>query len=199
MCLTQFLIYKMITSWKLLREYIRCDLFRYQTKCGLDAFGRAWFTPGFRYTFFMRICQYTIKIKCIHWIFRLILRHYQFKYGISIHHTSNIGPGLYIGHFGGIIVNPNVRIGSNVNLSPNILLGQKLNKSKNKFEYPVIGDRVYIANGAKVIGGVVIGNDAIIGINTLVTHDVNEKEVVVGQPAKVISYEGSDKLVGSYL
>ena len=189
----------MITSFSSLCEYIKCDLYRYQTRLSLVAFLRSWFIPGFRYTFFMRICQYTIKIRFIHWLFRLILRHYQFKYGISIHHTTEVGHGLYIGHFGGIIVNPNAKIGSNVNLSPNILIGQKLNKLTQTFDYPIIGDRVYIANGAKVIGGVVIGNDAIIGINTLVTHDVNENEVVVGQPAKVISHEGSGKLVGSYL
>lgn len=189
----------MISSFKSLREYIKCDLYRYQTQCGFVAFIRAWFIPGFRYTYFMRVCQYTIKLQPIHWFFRLILRHYQFKYGISIHHTSKVGPGLYIGHFGGIVVNPNVKIGSNVNLSPNILLGQNLNKSNNQFEYPIIGDRVYIANGAKVIGGVKVGNDAVIGLNSLVTHDVNEKEVVVGQPAKVISLEGSSTILGSYL
>lgn len=189
----------MITSFCTLKYYIKCDLFRYTSNISVKSFLRAWLIPGFRFTFYLRLAQYAMKYPVIKWAFIMRLRHYQFKYGISIHYTSNIGPGLYIGHFGGIIVNPNVRIGSNVNLSPNILLGQNLNKSNNKFEYPVIGDRVYIANGAKVIGGVVIGNDAIIGINTLVTHDVNENEVVVGQPAKVISYEGSGKLVGSYL
>lgn len=147
----------------------------------------------------MRICQYTIKIRFIHWLFRLILRHYQFKYGISIHHTTEVGHGLYIGHFGGIIVNPSAKIGSNVNLSPNILIGQKFNKSTETFEFPVIGDRVYIANGAKILGGINVGNDAVIGLNTLVMHDVKENEVVVGQPAKVISKEGSALLVGSFL
>ena len=189
----------MIKTFKQLKHFVKCDLFRYMGKIGYIAFLRSWFTPGFRFSFYLRVSQYTIGLGLIHWIFRLRLRHYQFKYGISIHHTTEIGPGLYIGHFGGIVVNPNSRIGANVNLSPNILIGHKYNKQTGFFEYPTIGNRVAIGNGSKIIGGVNVGDDSVIGLNTIITHDVPNKAVVVGMPQKIISMEGSSTIVGSFI
>ena len=50
----------------------------------------------------------------------------------------------------------------------------------------MIGDRVHICTGAKVIGDIVIGDDVIIGANAVVIHDVPAKTVVGGVPAKVL-------------
>lgn len=194
----------MITSFYLLKKYIASDLFRYMTSSSPKAFMRAWFIPGFRYCFFMRCCQYFTYSKLhmlwlpIYFIFRLILRHYQFKYGISIHHTCKVGPGLYIGHFGNIIINPNAIIGKNCNLSPGVLLGLNFNKDNRQFEYPVVGDRVSIGNDAKLIGGVSVGNGALIGVSTVVTKSLPANAVAVGIPAKIINYEGASQFVGSF-
>lgn len=106
---------------------------------------------------------------------------------------------MYIGHFGGIIVNPNAIIGKNVNFSPNVLIGQSFSKEQNAFEYPVIGDRVFLGNGAKIIGGVHAGNDSLVGPGSVVTKDVPERAVVVGIPSRVISFDGSYAYVGSFL
>jgi serine O-acetyltransferase len=56
---------------------------------------------------------------------------------------------------------------------------------------PVIGDNVYIGPGAKIIGRVNMGSGVAIGANAVVTKDVPDNAVVVGVPAKVISYNGS--------
>lgn len=191
----------MITSYFQLKEYIAADLYRYATSISWKAFCRNWFVPGFRYSFFLRCCQYFSRngkgplfLLCF-----AALRHYQFKYGICIHYSCEVGKGLYIGHFGGIIVNPNAIIGTNVNFSPGVLIGLTYNTELKQFGYPIIGDRVFLANSAKIIGGVTVGNDAVIGISTVVTKDVPEMAVVVGIPAKVLSYEGSAAYVGSYL
>ena len=53
----------MINSLKDLHFYISADLFRYMTSCTFKAFCRAWFIPGFRYTFLLRWCNYLNKKK----------------------------------------------------------------------------------------------------------------------------------------
>ena len=62
---------------------------------------------------------------------------------------------------------------------------------------PIIGDNVYIATGAKIIGAIKIGNNVAIGANCVVTKDIPDNAVVVGVPGKVISYEGSKGYVNN--
>ena len=52
--------------------------------------------------------------------------------------------------------------------------------------FPVIGDNVYIAANATVIGGVNIGNNVIIGAGSVVVNDIPDNSVAVGNPARVI-------------
>ena len=51
---------------------------------------------------------------------------------------------------------------------------------------PVIGNDVYIATGAKILGPITIGNNSVVGANAVVIHNVPENTVVAGLPAKVI-------------
>jgi len=60
---------------------------------------------------------------------------------------------------------------------------------------PKIGDNVYIAPGAKLIGGITIGNNVAIGANSVVTKSIPDNAVVVGIPGEVISYKGSENYV----
>ena len=147
----------------------------------------------FKYSFWLRTCAYTRQSKLLKYslypLAKFLLSHYQFKYGISIPHETLIGDGLYIGHFGGIVVNSKSKIGKNFNISQGVTLGMA-NRGKNK-GYPEIGDNVYIGPGAKVIGGIKIGNNVAVGANCVVTKDVPDNAVVVGVPGKVISYNGS--------
>ena len=57
---------------------------------------------------------------------------------------------------------------------------------------PIVGDRVFIAAGAKIIGRIKLGNDLVIGANAVVTKDVPDNAVVGGIPAKVLSLKGSE-------
>ena len=191
----------MINSLKDLHFYISADLFRYMTSCTFKAFCRAWFIPGFRYSFLLRWCNYLNKKNILfifYLIFRLILRHYSFKYGFAIHHSTKIGPGLNIGHFGNIVINPNSIIGKNVNITTGVLIGLSYNKDLRKFSYPCIKDYVSLGNNSKIIGGATIGERAFIGVSSVVTKDIPENAVAVGSPAKIISYDGSSAYVGSF-
>lgn len=113
--------------------------------------------------------------------------------GISIAFTTRIGKGFYIGHFGGIILGREVVLGEYCNISQGVTIGQA-GRGKKQMS-PTIGDRVYIGPGAKIFGGIRIGNDVAIGANAVVTEDIPDKAVVVGVAARIISYEGSENFV----
>lgn len=113
--------------------------------------------------------------------------------GISIPFTAKIGKGLYIGHFGGITISPQAELGDYCNISQGCTIGQAGRGGKQLA--PIIGDRVYIAPGAKIFGGIRIGNDVAIGANAVVTKDLPDNAVAVGIPARIISYESSRDFV----
>ena len=97
---------------------VKADLFRYGFGKGFTAFWKAYFKPGFRYTYFMRLTRFLYRkphFLPLFWVSRFHLRHYSFLFGISIDFRTEIGPGLYIGQFSGIIVNPHTCIGKNCN------------------------------------------------------------------------------------
>jgi serine O-acetyltransferase len=146
------------------------------------------------YNFWLRTCHYaknSLILKCSIYPFAKIIHHrLTYKLGISISPNTKVGSGLYIGHFGGIIVNENSVIGKNCNISQGVTLG-KANRGRNK-GYPVLGNNVYIGPGAKIVGAVKIGNNVAIGANCVVTRNIADHSVVVGIPGKVISKQGSE-------
>jgi len=94
------------------------------------------------------------------------------------------GSGLYIPHFGSIVVSPGARIGRNCILHANVVIGQHGGES------PMIGDNVFIGPGAKIFGSVKIADNVWIGANAVVTKDVGEANAVVaGIPAKIVGHK----------
>lgn len=100
-------------------------------------------------------------------------------------YPNTIGSGFRIYHAGDFVhVGPNVRIGCNCTMLPGVVFG-------NKSETPdyitvVVGDNCYFGLGAKILGGVKIGNNVIVGANAVVTKDIPDNAVVGGIPAKII-------------
>lgn len=124
---------------------------------------------------------------------RIILNHYRFRFGIDIPYNTEIGPGLYIGHFGGIVVNWQARIGKNCNLNHDVTIGVTYGgKSPG---VPIIGDNVYLGPGSKIIGGITIGKHCAIGANSVVTKDMPDGAAVVGIPGEIASMKGSTNYV----
>ena len=119
-------------------------------------------------------------------IYFLWFRHILTAWGIDIGRTAQIGPGCYIGHFGGINISGGARIGANCNLSQGITIG--LSGKGEKAGVPTIGDNVYIAPGAKLFGKIRIGHNVKIGANAVVHKDVPDQHVVAA-PAFVILSE----------
>jgi serine O-acetyltransferase len=117
----------------------------------------------------------------------------QITTGIYISPDNRIGPGLYIGHFGQIILHPDVTMGENCNLSQGVTLG--LACRDGRWGVPTVGNRVYIAPGAKVIGPISLADGTVVGANAVVVRSTTENQVVAGVPARVISEKGSAEFI----
>jgi len=187
-------------SFRQLLQLISDDLYRYNGQRGIRCLLKHLLTGiGSKHTIWFRICtflysrrltKYTLGIPAT-----IILNHYRFKFGIEIFPGTDIGPGLYIGHFGTIIISGGCRIGANCNLSQGVTLGVKAGGSHPGF--PVIGNNVYIGPGAKIIGGITIGDNCVIGANSVVTKDFPPNSVIAGVPAKVIGDSSALKYVNN--
>ena len=173
---------------------VQSDLYRHsRSKSGRAFLSAVLLVPGFTYTFWFRFATYLGNSPIYRWwagvVARLMLRHLMHKYGIYIPRNTRIGPGLYLGHYGEIVVHDAAIIGRNCNLSQGVTIGQT-NRGDRK-GIPTLGDNVFIGPGAKVIGRISVGNNVAIGANCVVTKDVPDNAVVVGIPARVVSLEGS--------
>lgn len=91
------------------------------------------------------------------------------------------GPGLWIPHCGGIIVNC-YKMGANSSVTKGVVIGNKAG-SKNRAQ---IGENCYFTLGCKVIGSVKIGDNVIVAQNAVVTKDIEGNSIVGGIPAKTI-------------
>jgi serine O-acetyltransferase len=98
------------------------------------------------------------------------------------------GPGLLLVHGWGIVVNKDARIGSNATLFNGVVIGRKdtISSTGRETEYPFIGDDVWIGPHAIIIGGVRIGDGAIVGAGSVVTKDVPAHCIVAGNPARIL-------------
>lgn len=173
-------------------EYISSDLYRYCGNTKTISFVKCFLiSPGFKYSFFLRICQFLKnKNRILYYIFRLTLRHYGFKFGFDIPVDTKIGYGLYIGHFGGVVVSSKAIIGDNVNISQNVTIG--FNSRGKRKGYPTIKDECFIGPGAVVIGAITVNRNVCIGANAVVANDCLENEVIIGIPGRTISNSGTE-------
>lgn len=110
--------------------------------------------------------------------------------GITLPYQASIGPGLYIGHYGNIILSTGAVIGHTCNLSQGVTIG--VSGRGERHGVPRIGNRVYIGANAVVVGKISIGDDAVIAANSLVTTDVAAHTTVMGVPAQIRNTNGSE-------
>jgi serine O-acetyltransferase len=105
------------------------------------------------------------------------------KLGFSIPiHT--LAKGVYIPHYGTIVVNSRAHVGENSVLNVGVCIGRH---PGNKDLVPTIGKCVFLAPGVKVFGKVNIGDGCLLGANAVVTKDIPANKLVVGIPARIIN------------
>lgn len=108
--------------------------------------------------------------------------------GCIIGRGAEFGPGFVLIHSLGVVINGNVRGGSNVKIEHQVTIGAEKRQS------PVIGNDVFVGAGAKIIGPVRLGDGAKIGANAVVLTDIPAGATAVGIPAKVVRIVAPDAL-----
>lgn len=109
--------------------------------------------------------------------------------GISLSYSAQIGEGFYIGHFGGIIVNPAAVIGRDCNISQGVTIG--VSGRGDKRGVPIIGNHVYMGANAVIAGKISIGDNCVIAANSLVINSIEINKTVMGVPAVIINNKTS--------
>ena len=113
------------------------------------------------------------------------------KIGVEIK-KNTFGPGLYITHTGGIVVNGLASIGDNCTINAGVNIGN----SQTANAVPQLGNNVWIGPGAKIFGKIVIADGIAIGANAVVNKSFQEENIsIAGVPAKKISNNGSNKQI----
>lgn len=107
-------------------------------------------------------------------------------FGLEVSLQCEIGPGLVLPHTLGTVIGAR-RIGKNALIYHQVTLGAKtMDIEYDPATRPTVGDNVTIGSGAKVLGGLIIADDVIVGANAVVLQSVPAGALVGGVPARVL-------------
>jgi|TARA_B100001741_G_scaffold48545_1_gene36471 serine O-acetyltransferase len=151
--------------------------------------------PGVKAVFFHKIANFFSLAK-FDLMARMISQFSRFLTGIEIHPKAKIGKNLFIDHGMGVVIGETSEIGDNVTIYHAVTLGGispsiNSDNQRNTKRHPTLMDNVVVGSGAQILGPVVIGSNAKIGANAVVTKDVQENSVMVGIPAKNVGESSS--------
>ena len=121
----------------------------------------------------------------LRWLARMFSNLSRFVTGVEIHPAVKIGRGLFIDHGMGVVIGETAQIGDDCTLYHGVTLGGTTWRKEKR--HPTLGNNVVVGAGAKILGPVVIGDNARIGSNSVVTKDVPPDATVVGIPGRVIA------------
>ncbi len=151
--------------------------------------GRDWTRPGFRAIAVYRFGVWRMRIRPrllrapMSFLYRRLFIRVRNRYGIEIPYSAQVGRRLTLEHSHSIVIHGNSVIGNDCYIRQGCTLG---NKSLDApFEAPVLGDRVNVGVGAKLLGHVFVGDDATIGANSVVVKNVPAGAVALGIPATI--------------
>lgn len=150
---------------------------------------RDWARQGFWVMLVYRLgrWRYGIDNRVLRWpfsvLYKLLKVLSQILTGIDLPCETRVGRRFLIEHFGGIIISGDAVFGDDCVVRNGVTVGLRHRGVRGA---PVIGDRVDIGAGAKVLGPIRIGDDVAIGANAVVIQDVPAGHLAVGVPARII-------------
>ena len=144
--------------------------------------------PGVKAVFFHKIANFFATAK-FDLIARIISQFSRFLTGIEIHPKAKIGKNLFIDHGMGVVIGETSDIADNVTIYHMVTLGGispsiNSNDQREVKRHPTLHDNVVVGSGAQILGPIIVGKNAKIGANAVVTKNVPENAVMVGIPAK---------------
>ena len=136
----------------------------------------------------LRSYQYWKSRGALGWLLSKIavMRHrfWSIVTGCDLPINTQIDGGLLMPHPNGIVIHPMCKIGPNCIIFQQVTLGS--NGSGIRTGVPTLGGHVDIGAGAKILGPINIGDNAVIGANAVVLTDVPANAVAIGIPARVL-------------
>lgn len=117
---------------------------------------------------------------------RGIMHFARFVTGIEIHPGATIGHRFFIDHGMGVVIGETAEIGDDVMLYQGVTLGGTSTQRIKR--HPTLRDRVVVGAGAKVIGGIEVGENARIGAGSVVVTNVPPNATVVGVPGHIVAF-----------
>tara|TARA_Y100000294_G_scaffold35175_1_gene30825 strand:- start:222 stop:812 length:591 start_codon:yes stop_codon:yes gene_type:complete len=147
--------------------------------------------PGVKALFFHRIANFFCIAK-FNLLAKMISQLSRFFTGIEIHPKAKIGKNFFIDHGMGVVIGETSEIGDNVTIYHAVTLGgisPSINSDEQRYvkRHPTLKNNVVVGSGAQVLGPVVVGENAKVGANAVVTKDVSANAVMVGIPAKNVN------------
>jgi len=173
-----------------LKELLTSDLYRYHGRVSFPLFLKSiLFIKGYTFSFWMRVAKHFDENKLLRIVPKIMYLYYKRAYASDINYRADIGYGFCIHHVFATTFGKNVAIGNNFTMLHSVTIGGKNGK------HPKIGNNVYLGPGCCVVGGITIGDNVVVGANAVVTKDIPDNAIVVGNPSKIISYKGSSNSV----
>jgi serine O-acetyltransferase len=180
---------------------LRWDLERYHYRLHQSKLAIILLFPGFQAVAMYRVSRWLdtrSKMRYFWWWPIIVLeaiatRITEIITGIYISPMAQLGAGLLFPHFGGIYIGKRTVLGRNCDIYQGVTIGYNVHADESG--YPVVGDRAFVAAGAKIFGPIQIGNDVAVGANAVVTKPAPDHAVVLGIPGKAHSYAGSFDLI----
>ena len=149
-------------------------------------------SPGLHAVWLHRITHWIWNRK-LYLVARMMSNYNRSLTGIEIHPGAQIGRRFFIDHGMGVVIGETAVIGDDVMFYHGVTLwGRTFSKGKR---HPSIEDGVLIGAGAKILGNITIGKNAIIGANAVITKNVTPDTVAVGADQKLITkaeYDSSE-------